>query len=298
MLDHQGILVRVSPLDDSNQVIVPESLRPRLLANGYYAAVSGHPGGRRMYETMRKKFYWPSMSMDVYTTVLQCDKCARNRVVFRKHANNLKLFPPRGPLENTIIDILGPLPRTTTGNRFVVVMTDRFSKLCRFRALRTITAEKLARTFAEEWVFVYGPPQSLLSDNGPQFTAKLFREACRLMGVRNVYTSTYHPQTNGLVERMKRTLVGMLQNYVADHQRVWDYYLPALDFAYNRCVHRTTQTTPFDLVLSRPPPALGAEHLTASPELKPRFFQDRVPEKAKRRHREGEEIIVQNASAI
>ena len=61
LLDHQGILVRVSPLDSSHQVIVPESLRPRLLSSSHYVAVAGHPGGRRMYETMRKKFYWPSM---------------------------------------------------------------------------------------------------------------------------------------------------------------------------------------------------------------------------------------------
>ena len=85
------------------------------------------------------------------------------------------------------------------------------------------------------------------------------------MGVRNVFTSAYHPQTKGKVERVNRTLVAMLRHYVADHQRIWDDYLPALAFSYNRCVHRSTQTTPFELVLSRPPQALGAERVTARP---------------------------------
>ena len=130
------------------------------------------------------------MVADIYATVFQCETCARNRVAIKRHANKLKLFPQRAPLESVGLDILGPLTQISSGNRFIVAIADLFSKLCRFKALRTITAEKLARNFAEEWVFTYGPPEKLLSDNGPQLTAKMFKEACRLMGVRNVFTST------------------------------------------------------------------------------------------------------------
>ncbi len=76
-------------------------------------------------------------------------------------------------------------------------MVDRFSKLYRFLAMRSTTAEKLAKAFCNEWVFVYGPPKTLLTDNGPQLTAKLFLETRRVLGVRNVFTSSYYPQTNG-----------------------------------------------------------------------------------------------------
>ena len=74
----------------------------------------------------------------------------------------------------------------------------------------------------------------MLSDSRPQLAAKLFQEAGRLMGVPNVFTSTYHPQTNEQVERMNRTSIAMRRDYVSDQQCIWDDYLPALAFAYYR----------------------------------------------------------------
>ena len=81
------------------------------------------------------------------------------------------------------------------------------------------------------------------------------------MGAKNKYTTSYHAQTNGHVERMNRTLASMLRHYIAENQRAWDLYLPWLGFAYNSTVHRATQTTPFELILSRPPRPLALEDL-------------------------------------
>jgi len=134
---------------------------------------------------------------------------------------------------------------------------DRYSKLCRLEALSNVRASSLARAFVESWVFTYGPAKTLLSDNGKQFISKLFQDTCRVLGITNRYTITYRPQANGQVERFNRTLASMLRNYVAEDQAHWDDYLAAMAYAYNRCVHRTTNTTPFDLILTRPPPALG-----------------------------------------
>jgi len=69
---------------------------------------------------------------------------------------------------------------------------------------------------------VYGPPDTVLTDNGPQFASLFFQGVCNLMGIRNLYTSTYHPQTNGQVERFNKTLVDMVMHYIEDHQDNWD----------------------------------------------------------------------------
>ncbi len=209
------------------------------------------------------------MVADVYHTVRQCASCAKDRIDLRKHTTPLTLFPARAPLESVALDLLGPLPKSKRGNTHILVIVDRFSKLCRFLPLRSTTAERVAKAFCNEWVFVYGPPQTLLTDNGPQLTAKLFLETCRLLGIRNVFTSTYHPQTNGQTERINRTLASMLRHYVADDQEGWDQFLPALSYAYNRGVHKSTRTTPFDLVLSRPPTPLGAESVRDWPAIGP-----------------------------
>ena len=75
-----------------------------------------------------------------------------------------------------------------------------------------------------------------------------------MLGITNLYTSAYHPQTNGQVERYNQTIASMLHNYVNEHQDDWDVYVGPLTYAYNSHIHRTTRTTPFELVLNRPPP--------------------------------------------
>ncbi|MBR7801843.1 transposase, partial [Undibacterium sp. FT137W] len=93
-----------------------------------------------------------------------------------------------------------------------------------------------------------GPPDSVLTDNGPQFASLFFQGVCDLMGIKNLFTTTYHPQTNGQVERFNRTLVDMLRHYVEEHQEDWDELLAVLTLAYNSRVHRTTGVAPLDFV--------------------------------------------------
>jgi transposase InsO family protein len=141
------------------------------------------------------------MASDVAETVRNCATCAKNRIKERTRTSFLKLFPASAPLEFVAIDILGPLPKTGHGNRFLLVITDRFSKLTRTVPLRTTTALVCARAFCDPWVYAYGAPRHVLTDNGPQFTAKFFHAVCRELGIETVFTTAYHPQTNGQVER-------------------------------------------------------------------------------------------------
>ena len=155
------------------------------------------------------------------------------------------------------MDILGDLTRTSRHNRFVLVITDRFSKLKVAIPLRTITAAVVADAFLSHWVFKYGAPKYLLTDNGKQFAAKFFDSVCGLLGVRHYFTAFYHPQTNGQTERFNKTIMERLRHFAADHQTDWDLYIQPLTYAYNMQVHRPTGTTPFDLILSRHPPSIA-----------------------------------------
>ena len=272
--DTDGVLKRHPRLDLVRaQIVLPETLRPRLLTLAHHSLPAGHPGQNRMYYTVRQTYYWPQMAADVAATVRNCRKCARNRILLRRHLNRLRLFPATRPLEAVAIDILGPLPKTDGGFRFLVIITDRFTKLSQVVPLRRITAYHVAVAFCEAWVFKYGPPATLLSDNGKQFTSRLFHSVCNLIGTNNVFTSAYHPQTNGQVERYNRTLLAMLRNFVNDHQNDWDRYASVLTYSYNCHVHRSTRTKPFDLVLSRPPPdfTLAQASTTERPDNVSRF---------------------------
>ena len=156
---------------------------------------------------------------------------------------------------------MGELIRTPRGNKYLLVMCDRFSKLVRTRPLKRVTALAVAEAFVTHWVLVYGPPADLLSDNGSQFASRLFISICRILGVKNKFTTTYHPQCNGQVERFNRTVLQALRHYVADHPKDWDLFTDALTYAYNTQVHNSTGCTPFELVLSKPPSSLALEAL-------------------------------------
>ena len=279
-LNDDGILVRVSPSDGSQQVVVPQTLVSRVLYMEHYPPSAGHPGAHRMFQTIRRTFFWPRIAEDVYETVRNCDVCARNRIAEKRKTNPLKLFPAKGPLESVAMDILGPLPRTKHGNRFLLVIADRYSKVTKTVPLRTVTALSVARAFCDHWAYVYGPPVSLLTDNGPQFTAKFFQAVCGELGIRKVFTTAYHPQTNGQVERYNRTILASLRGYVAARQDDWDDYTSAVTFAYNCRVHSSLGMPPFELALSRPPPSLSLQCLPRTEEATPmtekRDFLERI----------------------
>jgi Integrase zinc binding domain len=110
-LDDRGVLIRIAPSDGSKQVVVPKSLRSKVIYLEHYPIAVAHPGVHRMFRTMRRSFYWPHMAEDVYETFRTCDACARNRISERRHTNFLQLFPANGPLESVAMDILGsPAP--------------------------------------------------------------------------------------------------------------------------------------------------------------------------------------------
>ena len=203
--------------------------------------------------------YWPAMSVDCYATVRKCPTCAKNRIKLRQRANPLQLFPPKGPLESVAIDIFGPLLRTSRGNEYLLMITDRYSKLSKAVPMKTVSAAAVATAFTDEWALTYGPPTDILADNGGAFNSKFFTSVCTILNVRNKFTTTYHPKTNGQVERYNRTFKAALKSYLDDHPRDWDLYARALTFAYNCQPHTSTALAPFDLVLSRTPPPLAIQ---------------------------------------
>ena len=259
--DESGLLIRVSNLDGAQQIVIPRTLRNRLLHISHYPKQAGHPGGRKMFYTMRKYYYWPHMSIEIYNTVKQCEPCAKESIRLRKIAAKLKLFPATFPLESVALDYIGPLPKSYRGNNHLLVITDRYTKLTRTVPLKNPSAKTTARAFCDFWAFVYGPPVTLLSDNGGHFVAKFFQDVCLTMGVKNLYTTAYHPRTNGQTERFNRTILSALRHYVNDDHRDWDDYTDILSYSYNTQTHRATGHTPFELVLSRPPRPVTISHL-------------------------------------
>jgi transposase InsO family protein len=256
-LSSEGFLMfSTTPGTSDPRWVAPSSLRERIMTLAHYPRSSCHPGSSRLASSIIRYWYWPSVSRDCIAFVRRCPSC-QAQVLKRgpRRTTPLQMFPPNEPLEFLAMDILGPLPVTSRGNRYVLVITDRFSKLTQTVALPVQTASVVARAFIDRWICVYGIPVTLLTDNGTQFTSKFLAIVTKLLGVHHVFTSAYRAATNGQAERFNATLVDSIAHYVTI-QEEWDLELATATFAYNNTPHTSTGFTPFELVLARPPSAL------------------------------------------
>ncbi len=127
--DERGLIIRVAEVDGICQIFVPRKLRQRIFHLVHHTPLAGHPGMTRQFYTMRSEWYWPAMIVDIRKVSQHCHACTNERLRILSHQAPLQLFRPKRNLESIVIDILGPLTRSTSGHKFILVITDRFSSM-------------------------------------------------------------------------------------------------------------------------------------------------------------------------
>ena len=137
----------------------------------------------------------------------------------------LTLFPATEPVTDLSVDIFWPIAATKAGNRFILDISDRFSKLTKGVAIRRITAISVASAIFDARVACYGPPDRILADQGPQCMSNVMA-VMKVLGTETVRATAYNPQTNGQVERYNRTMATQLRHYITDDPRNWMNYSP------------------------------------------------------------------------
>jgi transposase InsO family protein len=204
-------------------------------------------GVSRTYERIREKFYWRNMLSDIQQFVQSCVVCGMTKQADGRPAGLLQPIPVWAPSHLVGIDILGPMPMDKHGYRYILVISDHFTKWSTACPMRTMEAMEVASLFVERWICERGIPDRLLSDCGSQFTSNLMKSVCKILGIHKVYTTPYHPQTDGTVERYNRSLLSMLKKFIHDRQSEWPMFISLVCFAYNTSVHASTGYTPYFL---------------------------------------------------
>ena len=154
------------------------------------------------------------------------------------------------PFKRVAIDIVGPLNRTKRGHKFILVICDYATKYPEAIPLKSIDSESVANALIDTFSRV-GFPNELLSDQGTNFMSSLMDQLCRLLQIRKLNTTPYHPQANGLVENFNGTLKKMLKCYAKDEPEEWDRHIPFVLFAYRESPHESTGYSPFELLYGR-----------------------------------------------
>ena len=155
------------------------------------------------------------------------------------------------PFEKVAVDIIGPLSATKRRNRFILTLVDTTTMWAEAVPMPSCDSKHVADALLGIFTRL-GFPQRILTDNGSQFRGKLMEETFRLFHARHIFSSPYHPQSNGLVERRNGTLISILRKIAQEKTEDWDLYLPAALFAYREVPHHSTGFAPATLLFGRP----------------------------------------------
>ena len=234
------------------QVVVPSSLRPVVLAVSHDLTLAGHCGTRRTLSRLREKFFWPGVSVDVGRYVASCDVCQRSVQKGKVPPVPLASMPLIAtPFDRIAVDIVGPLsPVSEQGHRYILSVIDVATRYPEAIPLKDISSVAVAEALFSIFTRL-GFPKEILSDRGTQFNSELMKQFHSLCACKGIRTSPYHAQSNGTVERFHGTLKSMLRKVIQAHPKQWHRYLPALLFACRELPSESTGFSPFTLLFGR-----------------------------------------------
>ncbi|WKA06025.1 hypothetical protein VitviT2T_023953 [Vitis vinifera] len=193
-------------------------LRNELLANAHRAKYTIHPGNTKMYQDLKRQFWWSGMKRDIAQVVANCQICQQVKAEHQRPAGLLQPLPiPEWKWDNITMDFVIGLPRTKSKKNGVWVIVDRLTKSAHFLAMKTTDSmNSLAKLYIQEIVRLHGIPVSIVSDRDPKFTSQFWQSLQRALGTQLNFSTAFHPQTDGQSEIVIQILENMLRACVLD----------------------------------------------------------------------------------
>jgi len=228
------------------RLCIPTVMRKQLLREVHDGKLGAHPGTTRMYDKLREYAWWPSMLYDVNRYVTNCAVCQQTKWS-KISATPQPMSLPSAPWSHISIDHVGPLPVTARGNLHILVAKCRFTKYVEAWAVPDTDAITTVKYLLNGIICRYGIPNVILSDNGPGFVSELNEAFLYEIGVKHITSSPHHPQSNGDVESVNKTISQSLKKWANESHSNWDIELPWALFAYNTAVHTSIGETPYYL---------------------------------------------------
>ncbi len=226
----------------------------------------GHFGEQRTLAEICRRYFWYNRTECVKTVVKMCQPCqmVKNEGSIRFGDEQLKSIPICDLFHIVALDTAWPLPETKSGNKYILVAIDHYSKWCEAKAIADHGAKTTARFLENEIICRHGVPKFVLTDNGGEWAAK-FDVMCKDYAIQHQRTAPQWPQCNGMVERMIKTIKHGIIVLAATPTNVdsWDEHLPKILFGYKCGIQANTKFSPFMILTSRSPRLRTDNYLNA-----------------------------------
>ena len=256
--------------DRVTQLVIPQSMTKDIMALVHDSAPSSHPAKEKTYQRAQLKYYWPRMRKDIYAYVENCQICARTKGHTSAPAPMLTYPTPNKPWERVHIDTL-ELPLSENGYKYLFVAIDYFSRYAILHPIPNKKAETIASAIFSEIITNHTTPKVIVTDNGGEFNNEVLSELCKIFGVKKVNVMAYHPQSNGVVERLNGKILSCLRTLIDPYSITWDSLIPHVKCALNTQINAATGETPhyilygedkklpYELLNSTPSPVYNIE---------------------------------------
>ena len=235
-----------------NQLVVPKELRKQVMSVNHESAFSGHLGANKTEVRILPNFFWPGLRQDVIRFCRSCDVCQRTvkrGSVKKVPLGSMPLIDT--PFKRVAVDIVGPIATPSeVGHRYILTLVDYATRYPEAVPLKKITTEAVAEALLDIYSRV-GIPEEVLTDQGTQFMSECMQEVSRLLSIKGLTSTPYHPICNGLVERWNRTLKSMLKRLCQDQPKQWHRLINPVLFAYIEVPQESTGFSPFQLLYGR-----------------------------------------------
>ncbi|GFW27160.1 hypothetical protein TNCV_93861 [Trichonephila clavipes] len=250
-----GVLYRKFESEDGKtfrwQLVLPRSRIPEVLKELHGSPTGGHFGVMKTLHRVRERFFWGKVRADVEQWCKSCDACSAWKGSKIRSRGKLHRYNVGAPFERIAFDILGPLPRTASGNKYLLVVMDYFTKWPEVYPIPDQEAPTVAEAVVQHWISRYGVPLQLHSDQGRNFVSAVLKGVCELLGIDKTKTTPLRPQSDGMVERFNRTILNNLSLMVSKNQQDWDQKVPLFLLAYRSAVHEITGYSPSQMLFGR-----------------------------------------------
>jgi hypothetical protein len=243
---NNGVLYHYSQDSDEEaaRVLVPSHERSRVLKEYHDSPTAGHDGVQRTYHRIQERYYWPGMRRYITDYLKNCQGCQRYQPHNLKPASLPQTPVLQQRMEVVAIDLVGPLPLASTGERWVLIIQDYATRWVELFALVDATADEFAWTIVNEFCLRYGIPRKIISDSSSQFVSAIMQKVCFCLDIDQEFTPDYHPEGNP-VESPNRDLKTQLALQIGDKPNSdWPRQLPSIRFAMNTVRCQSTGKTP------------------------------------------------------